>query len=47
MQRGSARGTAEFLTGLMEPNEKAALMLRAQLESEETEDSQKPTDQKS
>ena len=33
-------GTADFLTGLMEQHEKAAWMLRAQLESEEEEASQ-------
>jgi len=32
-------GTADFLTGLMEQHEKAAWMLRAQLESEEEETS--------
>ena len=30
-------GTADFLTGLMERHEKAAWMLRAQLETEEEE----------
>jgi len=30
-------GTADFLTGLMEQHEKAAWMLRAQLETEEEE----------
>jgi starvation-inducible DNA-binding protein len=33
-------GTADFLTGLMERHEKAAWMLRSQLEAEEEEDSQ-------
>jgi len=33
-------GTADFLTGLMEQHEKAAWMLRAQLETEEEEASQ-------
>jgi len=33
-------GTADFLTGLMEQHEKAAWMLRAQLETEEEETSQ-------
>jgi starvation-inducible DNA-binding protein len=33
-------GTADFLTGLMERHEKAAWMLRAQLETEEEETSQ-------
>ncbi len=33
-------GTADFLTGLMEQHEKAAWMLRAQLETEEAEASQ-------
>ena len=32
-------GTADFLTGLMERHEKAAWMLRAQLETEEEEES--------
>jgi starvation-inducible DNA-binding protein len=32
-------GTADFLTGLMERHEKAAWMLRSQLETEEEETS--------
>jgi starvation-inducible DNA-binding protein len=32
-------GTADFLTGLMKEHEKAAWMLRAQLEDEEAESS--------
>jgi starvation-inducible DNA-binding protein len=35
-------GTADFLTGLMERHEKAAWMLRAQLETEEQESAQGP-----
>ena len=36
-------GTADFLTGLMEQHEKAAWMLRAQLETEEEETTQNET----
>jgi starvation-inducible DNA-binding protein len=36
-------GTSDFLTGLMEQHEKAAWMLRAQLENEEDETSYAPT----
>ena len=36
-ERFKDAGTADFLTGLMEQHEKAAWMLRAQLETEEEE----------
>jgi starvation-inducible DNA-binding protein len=39
-ERFKDAGTADFLTGLMEQHEKAAWMLRAQLESDEQESSQ-------
>ena len=39
-ERFKDAGTADFLTGLMEKHEKAAWMLRAQLETEEEEASQ-------
>jgi starvation-inducible DNA-binding protein len=39
-ERFKDAGTADFLTGLMEQHEKAAWMLRAQLETEEEEASQ-------
>jgi starvation-inducible DNA-binding protein len=39
-ERFTDAGTADFLTGLMEQHEKAAWMIRAQLESEEEEASQ-------
>jgi len=39
MDRFKDAGTADFLTGLMEQHEKAAWMLRAQLETEEQESS--------
>ncbi len=38
-ERFQDAGTADFLTGLMEQHEKAAWMLRAQLETEEEESS--------
>mgnify|MGYP000129359567 CR=1 FL=1 len=38
LQRFKDAGTADFLTGLMERHEKAAWMLRAQLETEEEEE---------
>jgi starvation-inducible DNA-binding protein len=37
IQRFKDAGTADFLTGLMERHEKAAWMLRSQLETEEEE----------
>lgn len=37
LDRYKGAGTADFLTGLMEKHEKAAWMLRAQLETEEAE----------
>ncbi len=37
LERYKDAGTADFLTGLMEKHEKAAWMLRAQLETEEAE----------
>ena len=40
LERFKDAGTADFLTGLMEKHEKAAWMLRAQLETEEQESSQ-------
>jgi starvation-inducible DNA-binding protein len=40
LDRYSDAGTADFLTGLMEKHEKAAWMLRSQLETEEAEVSQ-------
>jgi starvation-inducible DNA-binding protein len=41
IERFGDAGTADFLTGLMERHEKAAWMLRAQLETEEEEVSEK------
>ena len=38
-ERFKDAGTADFLTGLMEQHEKAAWMLRSQLETEEEETS--------
>lgn len=40
LERYGDAGTADFLTGLMEKHEKAAWMLRSQLETEEEEASQ-------
>jgi starvation-inducible DNA-binding protein len=40
LERYGDAGTADFLTGLMEKHEKAAWMLRAQLETEEEEATQ-------
>jgi starvation-inducible DNA-binding protein len=40
LERYGDAGTADFLTGLMEKHEKAAWMLRSQLETEEAEVSQ-------
>jgi starvation-inducible DNA-binding protein len=40
LERFKDAGTADFLTGLMEQHEKAAWMLRSQLESEEEETTQ-------
>ena len=41
VKRFGDAGTADFLTGLMERHEKAAWMLRSQLETEEEEASEK------
>ncbi len=41
IERFGDAGTADFLTGLMERHEKAAWMLRSQLETEEEETSEK------
>ena len=40
LERYADSGTADFLTGLMEKHEKAAWMLRAQLENEAEEATQ-------